>query len=283
MVFSTPLVPAPVSPQASSPPQEHQPPVDPFPSSPIVSSSLSSSSPSEILEASNQEAKKKKKRKNKKKKNKQGGNQPTTMVSVDNVKKTTNIGRKPKFPCRICKGDHLLKHFPGIPKVLEVWSMGSQQPMSPTTAGHVGDNPSTSDHKVGGKKGKVRIPCWLCRDMHLTYLFPHMDEASQLLEDIVVSQQQPPTASHESSPNQPLVDEVVGLIQSSVDPTLPLESEVDTTQVFLVTSYSSRQGGISPISMEPPPSTEVISFDWNSLAGASPSFLPTFPNHDAGL
>jgi hypothetical protein len=196
-------------------------------------------------------------------------------MSVDNVENPTNIGHKPKFPCRICKGDHLLNHFPGIPKVLEVWSMGSQQPMSPVTASHAGDNPSTNDHKVGGKKGKVRIPCRLCGEMHLTYLFPHMDEASQLLEDIVVSQKQPPVASHESSPNQPLVDEVVSLIQSSVDPTLPLESEVDTTQVFLVTSYSSRQGGISPISMEPPPSTEVISLDWNRLVEPHlPSCMP---------
>jgi hypothetical protein len=275
VVFHSMVLNAPVASQEISPPQEHQPLVDPFPSSPIVSSSLSSSSPGEILDASNQEAKKKKKRKNKKKKNKQGGNQPTTVVSVDNVENPTNIGRKPKFPCRICKGDHLLNHFPGIPKVLEVWSMGSQQPMSPATASHAGDNPSTNDHKVGGKKGKVRIPCRLCGEMHLTYLFPHMDEASQLLEDIVVSQKQPPVASHESSPNQPLVDEVVGLIQSSVDPTLPLESEVDTTQVFLVTSYSSGQGGISPISMEPPPSTEVISFDWNRLVEPHlPSCMP---------
>jgi hypothetical protein len=66
-----------------------------------------------------------------------------------------------------------------------------------------------------------------------------MDEALQLLEDIVVSHKPPPTASHESSLTQLWVDEVVGLIKSSVDPTLPLESEVDTTHVFLLTSYSS--------------------------------------------
>jgi len=101
--------------------------------------------------------------------------------------------------------------------------------------------------------------------MHLTYLLPCMDEASQCLEDIVVSQKQPPISSHESSPNQLLVDEVIDLIQSSVDPTLPLESEVDTTHDFIITSGSFKQGGISPISMEPPPSTEVTSFDWNRL------------------
>jgi hypothetical protein len=63
-----------------------------------------------------------------------------------------------------------------------------------------------------------------------------MDEVSHLLEDLVVSQQQPTIPSHESSPNQSLVDEVVGLIQSPVNATLPLESEVNTTQVFLVAS-----------------------------------------------
>jgi hypothetical protein len=94
-------------------------------------------------------------------------------------------------------------------------------------AGHASDNPSTSNHQVGGKKGQVKIPCWLCKEMHCTYLFPRMDEASKLLEHIVISQQQPPVASHEPSPNQPLVDEVVGLIPSSVDPSLPLESEVN--------------------------------------------------------
>jgi hypothetical protein len=74
------------------------------------------------------------------------------------------------------------------------------------------------------------------------------------LEDIVVSHKQPPNTFHESSPNQPLVDEVVGPIQSLIDPTFPLESEVDTNQVFLVTSYSSGQGVISLVSIEPPPS-----------------------------
>jgi hypothetical protein len=43
--------------------------------------------------------------------------------------------------------------------------MGSHQPMSQSVAGHDGDNPSTNDHKVGGKKGKGRIPCRLCRDV----------------------------------------------------------------------------------------------------------------------
>jgi hypothetical protein len=148
---------SPVSPQESSPPQEHQPLIDPLPSSTIVSPSLSSSSPSKIIEASNQEDKKKKKMKSKKNQNKQGGNQETTVVRVDNIAKPTNIGPKPKFPCKLCKCDHLLNHFPSIPKVLEVWSRGSQQPMLPVDAIHDSDNPSTSDNKVGGERVKLRF------------------------------------------------------------------------------------------------------------------------------
>jgi hypothetical protein len=198
-LFSTPVnVNAPSASYVSTPPQDHQPHVDPLPSSPVGSSSHSSSSPSEISTASNQVDKKKKKRKIKKKKNKLGGKLPTTaghvgsdqptivhhVGSVDNVDKSTKTHRKPKFPCRICKGDHLLKDFPGIPKVVEVWSQGSQ-PMSSATAGHAGDNPSTSDNQVGSKKGKVKFPCLLCKEMHHTYLCPRMDEASYLLENIV--------------------------------------------------------------------------------------------------
>jgi hypothetical protein len=210
--FSTPVAPnALVVSQAIYPSQEHQPLVDHFPSSPIMSSYVSSSLHGEILDASNQEAKKKKKIKNNKKKNKQGGNQPAIVESVDNVYKTINIGHKPKFPCSICKGIHLLNHFPSIPNILEVWSMGSQQPMSPTSTSHAGDIPTTNDHKVGGKSGKARIPCLLCEEMYLTYLFPYMDEVLQWLEDIVFSQQQPLATSHESSPNQLLVDEVVDM------------------------------------------------------------------------
>jgi hypothetical protein len=120
-LFSTLMVPnSPVATQESSPHQENQPHIDPFPSSPVTSSSLSSSSPGEIIDPSNQEAKKKKKRKNNKKKNKQGSNQPTTFMSVDNVENPTNICCNPKFPCRICKGEHLFNYFPIIPKVLEV-------------------------------------------------------------------------------------------------------------------------------------------------------------------
>ena len=41
---------------------------------------------------------------------------------------------------------------------------------------------------------------------------------------------------------EPLVDQVVDSISHLVDPTLPIESEIHTTQVLLVTSDSSTLG-----------------------------------------
>jgi hypothetical protein len=143
-LFSTQVIPNAVSSLVvSTSPQEHQPHVDPSPSSPIRSSSpsslarsssISSSSLSERSQASNLVDKKKKKRKNKKKKNKQGSKLPTTVKHVGKQPVTVNragsVGdvkitqttRKPKYPCRICKGSHILKDFLGLPKVIEVWS-----------------------------------------------------------------------------------------------------------------------------------------------------------------
>jgi hypothetical protein len=68
---------------------------------------------------------------------------------------------------------------------------------------------------------------------------------------------------------------VVDLIPSSVDPTLPLENEFDTTHIFLVNTDSTIQGGISHFPMEPPPSNEAIIFDWNGLTRPRlPFYIP---------
>jgi hypothetical protein len=112
--------------------------------------------------------------------------------------------------------------------------------------------------------------------MHRSYFLPRIDEALKFLEDIVVSQQQPPTDFHESSPDPPLVDEVVDPIPSSVNPILLLENEVNTAQFVLVTSDSSGKGGISPFSTEPPTSIEVISFDLNRITNPCLDFYIPF-------
>ena len=54
-----------------------------------------------------------------------------------------------------------------------------------------------------------------------------MDEASKLLEDITVSHQRLPTGYRKLSLDIPLVDKVVDPVLSSVDPILPLKSEVE--------------------------------------------------------
>ena len=97
--------------------------------------------------------------------------------------------------------------------------------MSSTSEHHVDDTPSTSDPLIKGRKGKVINPCFLCKDMHFTYLCPLMDEASKLLEDIIVSHQWLPIGYHNLSLDIPLVDQVVDSVSSVVDPTLPSKSE----------------------------------------------------------
>jgi hypothetical protein len=281
-LFSTQVIPNAVSASVvSTSPQEHQPHVDPSPSSPVRSSSpsslarspsISSSSSSESSEPSNSVNKKKKKRKDKKKKIKQGsklptsvkhvGKQPVTVNSagsVDDVK-ITQTTRKPKYPCRLCKGSHLLKDCPGLSKVIEAWSTHPRQPMSSASEQHADDLLSTSHDTVGKKKSRVKFSCMLCRGSHLTHLFPHMEEALKLLEDMTVSQPQLPAAYHKFSPNPPVVDgminpvpspvdpvdhvvnlvtslvepvdKVVDPIPSSVNPTLPLESETQAVDSF---------------------------------------------------
>jgi hypothetical protein len=208
-LFFTQVIPNVVSSSVmSTSPQEHQPHVDPSPSSPVRSSSpsslamspfVSSSSLSENYESSNPINKKKKKTNIKKKKYKQGSKPPTTVKhvgkqpvtitgarSVDDVK-ITQTTRKPKYPCRLCKGSHLLKDFPGLSKVIEVWSTHPDQPMSSASKQHTDDLPSTCHDMVGKKKSRVKFPCMLCKGSHLTHIFPHMDKASKLLEDMTVS------------------------------------------------------------------------------------------------
>jgi hypothetical protein len=119
-----------------STPTTNQPHVDHSPSLPIRSPSLSSSSPSEISKEVSQVDKKKKKRKGKKKKNQKETKPPTTSGHVgseqlDTINHTGSVYKvdkskmnnpKPKFPSRLCKGDHFLRDFPRLPKVLEMWS-----------------------------------------------------------------------------------------------------------------------------------------------------------------
>jgi hypothetical protein len=211
-LFSTLVISNATSASDVSTPPTHQPHVDLSPSSPIRSPSISPSSPSEISKASNQVDKKKKKQKEKKKKNKKGtkllttsdvgSKKPTTVNytrSVSEVKRIKTKNLKSKFPCSHCKGDQFLREFPGLPKVLEMWSSTSLIP-----DGHDGDAPSTSEVKFGKKKTIVKFPCILCKGDHYSHLCPHMDKASSLFENI-----QLPTSYCKILPNLSLVDGMV--------------------------------------------------------------------------
>ena len=110
-------------------------------------------------------------------------------------------------------------------QVLEVWYKAFQQPIFSAFGHHIDDTPSTSYCMVKSRKDKVRNPFLLCKEMHLTYLCPRMDEASNLLEDIIVSHKILPTVYRNLSLDLPSVDKVVNLVPSLVDPTLSLESE----------------------------------------------------------
>jgi hypothetical protein len=205
---------------------------------------------------------KKKKRKHNKKKNKRGSKLPTTIGHVGKQPVTVNYaGRvdeakmtqtthKPKYPCRLCKGIHILKDFPGLSKVIEAWSTCSCQPMSSASEQHADDLLSTFKDIVGKKKSRVKFLCMLCSRSHQTHVFPRMDEASKLLEYVTISKPQLQVAYHKLTLDPPvvdgminpvpssvnLVDHVVNMVTSLVDPVDkvvdPIPSSVDPTLIL---------------------------------------------------
>ena len=97
-----------------------------------------------------------KKNKGKKKKDKKEKKQQPSALDGAHSKRT--LGKR-KFPCKLCKGDHLLKECYGLSHVQEEWSKRSKPSVSSTSDHHVDDTPSTSDPLVKGHKGKVLYPC----------------------------------------------------------------------------------------------------------------------------
>ncbi len=101
-------------------------------------------------------------------------------------KKPSKYPHKIKLTCMLCKCDHLLRDCHGIPKILEVWSTGSHQPLSSTSRDSAFDQLCTSDSKVHGKKGKVKFPCKLREGSHPIHLYPYMDETSKVFETLQI-------------------------------------------------------------------------------------------------
>ena len=120
----------PVTPNVSnvtSPLGEDRPQPNPSPSSSVVVPPLSSSSLDESSMVSSHVDKKKKKGKSKKKKDKKEKKHQPAALDGARSKRTP---RKPKFPCNLCKGGHLLKECPGLSHAQEEWSKRSKPSMS---------------------------------------------------------------------------------------------------------------------------------------------------------
>ena len=75
----------------------------------------------------------------------------------------TKTPHKPKFPCKLRKGDHLIKDFHGLSQILEVWYNASQQAMLLAYGHHTGDAPRTSESLVKSIEGKVINHSLLCK------------------------------------------------------------------------------------------------------------------------
>ena len=75
-----------------------------------------------------------------------------------------------------------------------------------------------------------------------------------------------PSLVNPTLPSESDFHEVVESIQLSINPTLPLESEVSTSHIFFTSSSElTEQGGTELASGQPPPSSSIASFDWDSL------------------
>ena len=76
-------------------------------------------------------------------------------------------------------------------------------------------------------------------------------------------------------PSESEFHEVVESIPLSINPTLPLESELSDSHIFFTPSSELTKQGVTEIaSDEPPPRSQIASFDWDILAK---SCLPSYP------
>jgi hypothetical protein len=52
-------------------------------------------------------------------------NSTSHVGGIDSIEKPRWIGHKPKFPCKLCKGDHLTHLCPDILEVKILWSLST--------------------------------------------------------------------------------------------------------------------------------------------------------------
>ena len=142
------MIPVPLSPLFKS--RNIDSKVELAPSSP-VSSPSSPPLLGESFTSSNQETKKKKNTKKKKKSDKHEATCAAIAPSTSQVGTPPTPQWKVKFPCKLCKDDHLLHECPAILRILEVWSPDLAHP-SLSSKAHADATLSTGNDK---KKGNV--------------------------------------------------------------------------------------------------------------------------------
>jgi hypothetical protein len=119
---------------------------------------------------------------------------------IDTVEKPRHIGHKPKFPCNICKGDHLTHLCPAIVMVRRAWSLSEGPSSSVSSLVSQQSNQSLVDEVIMSIPYSADTTLILGGDASLDHVVSH--------------------------PIQPVVEEVVMCpMQSSTDPTLLLESD----------------------------------------------------------
>jgi hypothetical protein len=135
---------------------------------------------------------------------------PTTashVGGIDSVEKPRWIGRKPKFPFKLCKGDHLTHLCPDIIEVQILWSLSA----------------SSSNYESSEVSSQSIQPLV----EKVITLMQSSDDPTPLLGGEV------PLDHVVLQPIQPLVTKVVMPMQSSTDPTPLLGGEVPLYHVVL--------------------------------------------------
>jgi hypothetical protein len=225
---------------------------------------------------------------------------------VDDTPSTSDvhIGKKKKtvkFPCMLCKGNHY-SHL--CPRMDEASSLLEKLQL-PKGYRKLSFDPSLVDGLVNPVPYPVSpvdqvvnlvsssieprtqvddpIPSSIAPSLHqksdtkvVDLVSPSFDPIPPLrnvkVTDLVLSSVSPTLPLKSAKvvyPSPPLVDP----IQSSVDPTLSLESKPDIAHVFLVDTNSIVPGVIPHSPAKPPPSTEAILFDLGVLT------RPRLPSH----
>jgi hypothetical protein len=146
------------------------------------------------------------------------------------IEKPRHIGRKPKFLCRLCKGGHLTRLCPATVVVQEAQSLSDSPSGSESSLVSQHSNPSLVDTMVMSMQyladttlvlGVMHLLTMLSR-----ILFNQRSCRCNLRPTPLLFLGSDASLDHVvSHPIQPMVEEVVMPMQSSVDPTLLLESD----------------------------------------------------------